>query len=66
MTLVCKDSKWFGCPFDVKKHEQALKEIALGIMPDPCGRGTKYHQSRIELGYDWLREQDFYKREHGI
>lgn len=66
MTLLYSNSKWDGCPFDVVKHEQALKEIALGIQADPSGRGVKYHQSRIELGYEWLKEQSFYKRERGI
>jgi hypothetical protein len=66
MTLLSTDDKWAGCPFDVKKHEKALKQIALGVMPDPSGRGVKYHQSRIELSYEWLKEQDFYKMERGV
>lgn len=66
MTLFGKDSKWSGCPYDVEKHEKALKEIALGIQADLSGRTVKYHESRIELGYMWLKEQDFYKKEYGV
>ncbi len=49
--------KWQGCPYDVEKHEEELRKIELGEVPDPFGSGEKYHRSRIELGYEWLNER---------
>jgi hypothetical protein len=52
-----ENNKWEGCPYDVKKHEEALKRIALGFMPDPFGRGFKYHNAQVGMAYEWLKEK---------
>lgn len=52
-----KKDKWEGCPYKVEEHEKALKNIALGIMPDPFGRGYKYHTGYIQMAYTWLKEK---------
>ena len=56
MSTVERD-KWEGCPYDIKKHEQVLKQIASGIMPDLAGQGFKYHNAHVELAYTWLKEK---------
>lgn len=59
-------SKWEGCPIDIKKHEQALKQIALGLMPDHFGRGFKYHRAQMEMAHIWLKEKKAADMANGI
>ena len=59
-------SKWEGCPIDIKKHEKALKQIALGIMPDHFGRGFKYHNAQVGMAYQWLKEKKAIDMANGI
>lgn len=60
------ESKWNGCPYNAVKHEETLKAIENGTYPDPHGHGKRYHQARLILCYEWLKEQESYKMERGL
>lgn len=61
-----KEAKWEGCPYDVKKHAEELRKIAIGVMPDHYGSGYRYHTGRVQLAYEWLKKKKEIDAANGI